>query len=825
MALSTQHIPLPCSLRERVSEEFAPENPSLSADTLSTSDLVAFLGKSKDTDNSPLATIRRRAAKQNRSAELRPEDHATLSWVCEAFADWEEQYPLEAPLRDHVHRLLPLAAAMAFSDDSFFTPGKHPLHRLLDVIQSGAVGWQVRLDRAGQMLEQRVERAVAKALEWFTAQNTDIAAISREFESATDRDAARAQRMVQRLAETEEARLKTLNAKRDAARMINRGLDTYELPAAIGEFLKGPWYDSAQMALVKFGERSREWEQIERATRHLMESVQQEEHGEAERDRHEQILRHLPGDLRRWLISLEHDSDATDSAIGLVEYAHLRIQHGQKLQLVQIAPLAVEDDAGGEQDNDDSEYHNGDWYRFEDSEGELRAQLVLQLEKGQHLLFTNFVGLKALDLSRRAFSLRVHDGFAVHLPCRDSFSLSLAATAGLNNDDDLARLLDPNYESPVAADADLGSTPDPEPETETEPTGSIDADNELEELDLDLDLDLDSDDAGDGVAVAPGDDQDDHPRDTVDSGEAITWDDELPSLGVSPEDDPVLAPPEGAETEVAMDFDSAGSGDASAPSQTPPASYPDLSNPAPVPPMSGSAPGSAPEPAAPQAPTPVEPSPPIGTAPPQEPTYDGGYAAPEPQPANPPPPASSTFAPPGNAPFEPPAPPSNPQPAPSPTPAYQPTPQPAPSPPPVAPPQAPPTYAPSAAPPPQTPPQAPPAYVSPEAAPPPPPPATPPPPPAPPPTPEAPPAADTREVEVPMGAWLGFHDGETPIMAKLAVFDPRRDNYIFVNRKGIAMRELNRAELLSLMDRGLVDILETRCYFRDEVERARGETP
>jgi len=84
------------------------------------------------------------------------------------------------------------------------------------------------------------------------------------------------------------------------------------------------------------------------------------------------------------------------------------------------------------------------------------------------------------------------------------------------------------------------------------------------------------------------------------------------------------------------------------------------------------------------------------------------------------------------------------------------------------------------------------------------------------------PATATREVDVPMGAWLGFHDGETPIMAKLAVFDPRRDNYIFVNRKGIALRELNRAELLQLMDRGLVDILETRSYFRDEVERARG---
>ena len=74
-----------------------------------------------------------------------------------------------------------------------------------------------------------------------------------------------------------------------------------------------------------------------------------------------------------------------------------------------------------------------------------------------------------------------------------------------------------------------------------------------------------------------------------------------------------------------------------------------------------------------------------------------------------------------------------------------------------------------------------------------------------------------------MGAWLGFHDGETPMMAKLAVYDPRRDNYILVNRKGIAMRELSGAELRALMDEGLVDVLEARSDFRDQVARAREE--
>jgi hypothetical protein len=103
-----------------------------------------------------------------------------------------------------------------------------------------------------------------------------------------------------------------------------------------------------------------------------MESVQHHDNDEVARDRRDQLLRHLAGELRRWLLSLEHDEDATDSAIGLVEYAHLRLQHGQQLQLSRIPPLPVEG-ADTEEAETAEEASIGQWYRFEDSEGELRG--------------------------------------------------------------------------------------------------------------------------------------------------------------------------------------------------------------------------------------------------------------------------------------------------------------------------------------------------------------------------------------------------------------------------------------------------------------------
>jgi hypothetical protein len=77
------------------------------------------------------------------------------------------------------------------------------------------------------------------------------------------------------------------------------------------------------------------------------------------------------------------------------------------------------------------------------------------------------------------------------------------------------------------------------------------------------------------------------------------------------------------------------------------------------------------------------------------------------------------------------------------------------------------------------------------------------------------------EINLSMGTWLGFHDGDTPLMAKLAVHDTEQDSFIFVNREGIKIRSLNKRELFSLINNNLVEILEARSNFREQVTRAR----
>ena len=68
------------------------------------------------------------------------ESAAVLDWIDATFAHWNKHYSLAAPLQSLANELRPLAAAFAVTDDRFFIPGGHALHRLLDGVYLGFSG-------------------------------------------------------------------------------------------------------------------------------------------------------------------------------------------------------------------------------------------------------------------------------------------------------------------------------------------------------------------------------------------------------------------------------------------------------------------------------------------------------------------------------------------------------------------------------------------------------------------------------------------------------------------------------------------------------------
>lgn len=710
------------------------------------------------------------------------EQIAVLRWLGKAIELWEKQFPLEGRVAAQVRRLKPLAAALALTDPDFLQPGAHPLHQLLDNIHSRAIGWQARLDRVGTILEQQVTKAVEESRRWFDSPAVNLAAICAEFTAAAERDQARARRMVQRVVEAETGKVKTAAAKQEAARMINAALEKYLIPEEIGAFIKGPWYTSAQLLLLKFGAASDQWRKMSATTDTLLDSFQSmEEADEARRQHIFEVVTQLPKEMRRWLLSLHHDTEAVNEAMGLVEFAHLRILRRQPLQLEQLTPIVVEGEhvVAGEEQNPGAMkiWQEGQWFSVETSnDGLVRMQLALKVEQSQQLLFTNLAGIKVLQLSLTEFTRLIAQDKVKALHSGASFSLCLAYAVGIDSVEILKALASalaesappPERQAPsrpksaarsrstpaviAAEDSRPPTAPAPAPEIPAETDWSLDdyplPQPEVTELEPD-DVQMPSSNEPQAAVAAP------EPE---------------PELEAEPEPEPEHDAEQEAEQEAEPETGAEQEAEPEIPrdSQKAPAAKTSqgndgylidqaqqikarggylLSNPREWEVDDSSTEnlvqntqnGEATHGHLAQQATHFDQDPDTPTESPAE--DEGTQEIPTAQVEIPQEtPANLLGQTPGSE-----------------TDAQRP----------------------------------------------------------------ATDESTQRIINLPMGAWLGFHDGETPLMARLAVYDIEDDYYIFVNRQGVKMRQVRRLELLQLIDDGLVDILETKSNFRDEVTEVR----
>jgi hypothetical protein len=411
-------------------------------------ELLQYLKKIDNYDLAPVAAVLLQTEAIGDPALPTTQQTAVLRWLEKAWHNWQQHFPLEQPLASELRRLQPLAAALAVTDPGFLTPGAHPLHRLLDTLQDYAVGWQSRLGRAGKVTQQQITVTIDGALAWFDDTDTDLAAIYDELAALMARDQARAARMTQRAVETEQGRIKTADARRQAARMINAALEKFQTTDAIGDFLKGAWYASAQLAVLKFGTDSEVWQKMSATTNTLLDSLQTPEDPAEDRRQHIfEVVTQLPRDIRRLLLSLQHDSEAVEDAVGLIEFTHLRILRNQTLELEKILPIAEQDEDPAEGDRDllDALDHVevGQWWRFDlGEEDPLRAQLALNMARKQELLFTSQAGVKVLQLSYGEFADLLARQKIIPLHRGASFSASLAGAAGIDSTEQLQILAD-----------------------------------------------------------------------------------------------------------------------------------------------------------------------------------------------------------------------------------------------------------------------------------------------------------------------------------------------------------------------------------------------
>lgn len=633
LKLSKENFPLSVSLRPLVLHKYVDTTHSAQGrQAMSREELLGYILNIENFDIPPLDAVIAQTEIIGDPALPSPEDGAMLAWAGTALDHWERNFPLEEPLGTLFRQLKPLIAVIAMQDQKFCTPGTHPLHYMLDTLHEAATGWQAGLGRAGTPVQSLIEKTVSDARACLSNGGKGLTELAQAAASAAQRNQARADRMAQRAIEAEQGRLRAMQAKTLAAEMINQSLQKYTLPTAIGEFLSGPWYESAQLVLLKFGEESSQWREMSATTSTLTESMQPaNEENESRRQQLFETVTNIPTEIERWLLSLQHDKDATEQAISVIEYAHLRLMRHQSSELEHIMPITVEKKNNVAQDKPAAldPIAVGQWFKVRSRKGDiLRIQLTLMQDAQQQLLFCNQAGIKVQAMSYTAFAELLEKGIASELDTGASFSRALIAAAGIDTEEAWARLTGETLVSP-APDTSGAPTEAPAPAAAADPAPAPESPPPA------------------AAAV---------PATTGEYGSAMAAD--LPGETVGR------------------------------------VVHTDIPAPAPTP---------TPAPAAAAAES-IEPLGPVRVK------------------AD---------------------------------------------------------------------------------------------------TPSSPDLPDSGLPELPMGTWLGFHDMDPPLLAKLALHDKVRRLLIFVNRKGVELRRLGEDEYLELIQEGQVDIMEAKNNFREQVERAR----
>ncbi|MDX1734252.1 MAG: DUF1631 family protein, partial [Halioglobus sp.] len=209
---------------------------------------------------------------------------------------------------------------------------------------------------------------------------------------------------------------------------------------------RDPWYDSAQLVLLKFGSDSEQWQAMCETTELLLDSVQSMENADPERREHiVTVVTRLSKDLRQWLLSLHHDTEAVNEAMARVESVQVSLLRRESVEIGRIQPLPVTDDTSVREQSDlvialkpVVEWH---WFAIDTfSEGSVRMQLVLKDESEQRLLFANMAGMKVADYSFAQFDQLMMKKRVTALPHGGGFSLCLAVAAGVDSTEKLDAL-------------------------------------------------------------------------------------------------------------------------------------------------------------------------------------------------------------------------------------------------------------------------------------------------------------------------------------------------------------------------------------------------
>ncbi|MEX1237047.1 MAG: DUF1631 family protein, partial [Pseudomonadales bacterium] len=265
-------------------------------------------------------------------------------------------------------------------------------------------GWASNLGKSGETLYHKTQEII----EALRTGNPDIDQLEANLVAFLTKEQGRINKLEQRLAASETGLVRSQQSKNITANIINRAMAGKRLTADIVSFLQGPWYDSIQLIVLTKGVDSEECFRAGKLTETIIwtyQPITSEDETQVQREKQKlyRIVEHLPGEIRELLVALEHNTDAAQAALEIIESEQVQIISGQPLEFVEFDPIECEEEISVRSKvsrllmRKVNAMGPGQWFIYESDDVVIRIKLVLKLEDVKQLLFTNRNGMKVMQ--------------------------------------------------------------------------------------------------------------------------------------------------------------------------------------------------------------------------------------------------------------------------------------------------------------------------------------------------------------------------------------------------------------------------------------------
>ena len=363
------------------------------------------------------------------------EPAAVLDWIDAVFARWQSHYSLDPELADLLLAVRPLAAAFACSEDRFFTPGAHALHRLLDTLYEGFAGWSSELGKSARPAVDAVGEVIQRCLQDFPSEPA-VDHTLQLLEQKIGGYSGQLERLDAGLIEREATAMASTVARRAVGEQVSQKLGNATFPGKLADFIGGDWFEAGVALAKNLGTDNDVWHQYGEITEQFValfgHTNTQPKASDANREE-------LPLRVRKLLEQVGLSNERAKSAGDMLEFLLLRHASkqtpGKTLAPVMLDGQSTEDwSKAAIASLSDAGIEPGQWYRIQQPEGVRRLRLSGAFGHNTYLVFMDFAGARALRLGVEEFANLLRCGEATALDTRQTFSRALVEAAEIKSE-------------------------------------------------------------------------------------------------------------------------------------------------------------------------------------------------------------------------------------------------------------------------------------------------------------------------------------------------------------------------------------------------------